>query len=52
MKSLLTQAVCLVGEGSLWAAAQTLAFVQLEAGLTLGAEVPAETVLAVQRATL
>lgn len=48
----LTEAVCLVGEGPLWAAAQTLAFVQLEAGLTLGAEVPAETVLAVQRATL
>ena len=50
--SLLTEAVRLVGEGPCGAAAQTLAFVQLEAGLTLGAEVPTETVLAVQRATL
>lgn len=50
--ALLTEAVCLVGVGSLWAAAQTLAFVQLEAGLTPGAEVPAETVLTVHRAAL
>ena len=51
MKSL-TDAVCLVGKGSLWAAGQTLAFVQLEAWLTLGAEVPTETLLTVRRATL
>lgn len=52
MVGCLTEAVCLVGKGSLWAAGQTLAFVQLEARPTLGAEVPAETVLTVQRATL
>lgn len=40
-----------MGEGSLRAAAQTLASVQLEARLALGAEVPAETVIAVRRAT-
>lgn len=48
----LTDAVCLVGVGSLGAATQTLAFVELETRLTLGAEVTAETVLAVRRATL
>lgn len=41
-----------MGKRSLWAAGQTFAFVQLEARLTLGAEVPAETVLTLRRATL
>lgn len=41
-----------MGEGSLRAAAQTLAFVQLEARFALGAEVSAEAVLAVCRAAL
>ena len=39
-----------MGKGSLGAAAQTLSFVQLEARLTLSAEVPAEAMLTVRRA--
>lgn len=41
-----------MGHGSLWAAAQTLAFVQVESLFTLGAEVPTETVLTVHRTAL
>lgn len=41
-----------MGEGSLWAAGQTLAFVELETKFTFGAEVSAETVLAFQRTAL
>lgn len=49
---LLTKAVAVVAEGSLRAAGQTLAFVEQEASFTLGAEVPAETMLTFQRAAL